>query len=368
MFGFFRPDRKLLSSRYFDANMCIFCNVLAHRYGSKARLILNYESLLLSMILIEISKQKEELLLLIQKHFKRNLKCLIKMSNKASNKALLEIRELVYPIDLSIYLALIKATDDFHDAPSIKSKIQYKFIEKIGIHARENLAKQGLCVEKIDELLSKQKWLENNKSQPLNDYVYPTAESFGHVYAAGSLNPLQQDILRELGYAVGKIIVLVDSMVDYQNDMKDGCYNLIAWSKNLDNNILAKDVAQEINYEIEKSFYHGVNAIEKLGVIETKEIFLAIKENIMGYLSKKFTLNSNVKNLCIQPQKILERRFASRDRIAVSFGGLSALGGNDCGESLCAAIVCLTCLCGGASSGNKETCSCPCGGCRCGCC
>lgn len=223
MLGYVVPDKPELKIREYDlysAYYCGICKSVKKRYGQLPRLVLNYDSVFLAVVLASLFPQTEDIKL------KRCPVHPLKKRAVVYNEAAVD-----YAGDMMILLACYKLSDDYRDEKSLVAsaglialKTTYNKIMKIH---REK------CIM-VEERLNELSELERMKCSSLDRAAEPFASLLGEIFAA---EPLFKDevtlkLLRKIGYHIGKWIYLIDAYDDLSEDSEKGNYNplLTQWN------------------------------------------------------------------------------------------------------------------------------------------
>jgi hypothetical protein len=181
---------------------------------------------------------------------------------------------------LSSYLVHLKMQDAVADAPSLKTKLLANLAKKTGCQAQKILSHQ-IPFEKIQALLQRQQIVEQTPGLALEEYVLPTAECFGLVYASVTNDPEKKASFQKIGQCLGTILVLADALLDYSQDKFYKTYNLISWhtGENRDALDLAK---KRIREKIETAFQQARKEVQSLSAFRCDAILLSMKERIFA--------------------------------------------------------------------------------------
>lgn len=211
MFGYVRADIPYLYIKddiLYKAMYCGVCKGIAEVCGHSARIGLTYDVTFLSVIMHNIRGEDVK----IEKGH-----CL---THRIRSKPMAEVDELTRRLGaLNTVLAYYKYTDDIEDGDKgrgkrlwfksgfKKVKKKYPIIEKI---VRENLAKQAEIEKAQTDSLDRASDATATMMADFSDYAL---EKHATVFT------------RNLFYALGKWIYLIDALDDYDKDVKKKAYN-----------------------------------------------------------------------------------------------------------------------------------------------
>ncbi len=243
MFGYVRADTPYLyikDDNLYRAMYCGVCKGIGQVCGQAARMGLSYDVTFLSVILHNIAG--------IDVHIQRS-HCL---THCIRTRQMADVDELTRQLGaLNTALVYYKYTDDIMDGDKgrgkrlwfkkgfRKVKQKYPEIERI---VRENLAKQ----EEIERAQT--------------DSIDRAADSTANMLAEFSnyvLGDKATAATRNLFYAVGKWIYLIDALDDYDKDVKKGAYNpfLLAYKAEDKKALLEGSSGEEVRYAFHAIFY-----------------------------------------------------------------------------------------------------------------
>ncbi len=243
MFGYVRADTPYLyikDDNLYRAMYCGVCKGIGQVCGQAARMGLSYDVTFLSVILHNIAG--------IDVHIQRS-HCL---THCIRTRQMADVDELTRQLGaLNTALVYYKYTDDIMDGDKgrgkrlwfkrgfRKVKQKYPEIERI---VRENLAKQEEIERAQTDSIDRAADSTANMLAEFSDYILG-----GKATAA----------TRNLFYAVGKWIYLIDALDDYDKDVKKGAYNpfLLAYKAKDKKTLLEGSSGEEVRYAFHAIFY-----------------------------------------------------------------------------------------------------------------
>ncbi len=222
MLGYVMPDKPELKVREYElysAYYCGLCRSVKHRYGELPRLVLNYDSVFLALILSALEEQTEKI---------RTLRCPVHPLKKRA--IVFDDAAIDYAADMMLLLAYFKLKDDRRDEGSIKSAAGIFALGNTYKKLMKNHGEKCIMVQsKLNELTD----LEEQKCASLDRAAQPFSELMGEIFAADALAKDEETLklLRRIGYHTGKWIYLIDAYDDLEENAESGSYNplLMQW-------------------------------------------------------------------------------------------------------------------------------------------
>ena len=211
MFGYVRINKMDLTFREFDiykGYYCGLCKRLKESRGTTSTLSLNYDITFLILLLSSLYKSKSNI---------ANERCLanpFKKKMKITN----EITE--YAANMNTLLTYYKLEDNVNDEKRLRDKILYYLYKPIFKKSHnEYTIKSNYIKNKLNELSD----LEKNKVNNIDE----VSNVFGHIM--GEIFTYKEDeytnILKNIGFNIGKYIYIIDAYEDLEKDYKKGRYN-----------------------------------------------------------------------------------------------------------------------------------------------
>ena len=243
MFGYVRADTPYLyikDDTLYRAMYCGVCKGIADVCGNAARMALSYDITFLSVILHNIKGEDVK----IEKQH-----CL---THCIRSRQMAEVDELTRKLGaLNTLLAYYKYTDDIEDGDGgrfkrlffkkgfKRAKRKYPEIEKI---VRENLVEQSK--------------IEKAKTESIDRAADATAKILSQ-FSDLVLEDKATAYTRNLFYAVGKWIYLIDALDDYDKDRKKGAYNPFYFAYNAESkeDLLKGKRGEEVRFIFHSIFF-----------------------------------------------------------------------------------------------------------------
>ncbi|MBQ9728544.1 MAG: hypothetical protein IJV85_03000 [Clostridia bacterium] len=252
MFGYVRADTPYLyikDEKLYRAMYCGVCKGIAEVCGHSARMGLSYDVTFLSVLLHNIAKQD----VVIEKQH-----CL---THCIRSRMMANVDELTRRLGaLNTALAYYKYTDDIEDGDGgrvkrllfkkgfRRVKKRYPEIERI---VRENLKNQALT--------------EKKNVASVDQAADATALMIAE-FSDYALEDKATEETRNLFYAIGKWIYLIDALDDYDKDKKKGSYNpfVLAYGKECKRELVSGEYGEEIRFIFDSLFFTMRECVEKI--------------------------------------------------------------------------------------------------------
>lgn len=211
MFGYVRINKMDLTFREFDIYKGYYCGLCKHlkeNRGIISTLSLNYDITFLIIVLSSLYKEKPSVV---------NEPCLanpFKKKMKITN----EITE--YAANMNILLTHYKLEDNVKDDKRLKDKIAY-FIYKRNFKKSHNKYgnKSNFIKNKLDELHK----LEKDKITNIDEVSNIFGDIMGEIFSYKDDEYIE--ILKNIGFNIGKYVYILDAYEDLEKDYKKGRYN-----------------------------------------------------------------------------------------------------------------------------------------------
>ena len=225
MFGYVRaaPDKLTAEEEQrYRTLYCGLCHTLGRRYGAVSRMILNYDFTFLAALLSGAIETEE----------RRCVASPVKKRTVARENEALDLAA-----DVSVILTYWKLRDGAADSGGL-SRRGYGAVARLLGRAYREAARlhpdfDAATCRELERLAT----LEAERCPSLDKPADTFARLLGSV--AGELpDPIQQRIMEQLLYHLGRWIYLVDALDDLKEDAESGNYNPILLRFSLDNGTL----------------------------------------------------------------------------------------------------------------------------------
>ncbi len=222
MLGYVVPDKPELKIREFElysGYYCGICKSVKQRYGQVPRMVLNYDSVFLALVLGALSSHLEDI---------KQERCPVHPLKKRTvvyNEAAVD-----YAADMMLLLAYFKLMDDKHDEGGFKPAAGLILLKKTYKKLMKSYPEKCIMIQgKLNELAT----LEEQKCASLDQAAEPFAKLMEEVFAADTLGYDSEtpELLGKIGYHTGKWIYRMDAYDDLEENAANGTYNplLLQW-------------------------------------------------------------------------------------------------------------------------------------------
>ena len=211
MFGYVMPNRgelKIKNWNLYQAFYCGVCRSLGKRYGQKARLLLNYDTTFLAILLAGIKAR----------YTLKSGRCLVKMKKQLFAHG----ESIDLAADINVLLAHFKSVDDWQDEKSIKGLVGQTIY---GRSARLASAKHKEIAQAISEMAKGVALVESTNNQSPDVAAIPFKEMMRAMALYVMKGDPQEALVAEFCTILGKWIFIIDSLDDLEEDMKKKQYN-----------------------------------------------------------------------------------------------------------------------------------------------
>jgi hypothetical protein len=226
VFGTLRCNYRELTSEgrtLYSAHYCGLCAALRAHYGLRSTILLNWDATFLSLL---FNSQTT-----VQPRTGR-VRCPV--SPLAKRDAILPEEPCVrFGADVTLLVLGLKVYDDLADRQIVRSKVLGTVFGRQIARARARCEQNGFPFPDFDVLGREQIELEETHSstRSLESYSEPSARISALVFSQAAHAPAkanQRGHLRNLGYAVGKLVYVYDSIVDLAHDVARSKFNPLA--------------------------------------------------------------------------------------------------------------------------------------------
>lgn len=211
MFGYVlvnKPELKIREFETYRSYYCGLCHKLKENYGTFGRMMLNYDTTFLVMLLSDLydAEDKEEC-----------SRCVVHPTKKHCHRQN-EITE--YCADMCMLLSYYKCVDDWNDEKKLSKGVMARILKRKYAKAREKYPEKAEFIEGRLNMLS---IVESSKVT----HIDRAARIFGEIMAQVFVyrDDIWKDDLYKVGFYLGKYIYLLDAYEDVEKDLKSGAYN-----------------------------------------------------------------------------------------------------------------------------------------------
>lgn len=215
MLGYVTADKPELKMREFEVYSGYYCGVcksIGRRYGQLPRMVLSYDAAFLALLLAGLFKEEDDP---TREH------CIIHPIKK---KTIVSGDAIDYAADVMLILAWFKLLDDAHDEGKMYAKAAVSTMK--GKYRKLEAARPGLC-SKISQHLAELTRLEDSKCDSLDQAAEAFAKIMEAIFEEGPVPDgfREYQVLRRIGYHLGKWIYLMDAIDDIDENIESGAYN-----------------------------------------------------------------------------------------------------------------------------------------------
>lgn len=207
-----KPELKMREYEIYSGYYCGVCKSIGRRYGQLPRMVLSYDAAFLALMLAGLFREEDEP---TREH------CIIHPIKK---KTIVSNEAIDYAGDVMLILAWFKLLDDAHDEGKMYAKAATATLK--GIYRKLEAKRPELC-RKISDHLNELTKLENAKCDSLDQAAEAFAKIMEAIFEEGPVPEgfREQEVLRRIGYHLGKWIYLIDAIDDIDENIESGAYN-----------------------------------------------------------------------------------------------------------------------------------------------
>lgn len=226
MFGYvkvYQPELKMGEFEQYRGIYCSLCKTLGKRYGFTAQMTLSYDMTFLAVLHMALVEECAG--------FKKG-RCPynpLKKRTCCNHNAALD-----FCADAAMLLAYHKTVDTISDDRFFKRLVAKMLLPLM----RRNRRRAAQRLQELDRLIERemirQYELEQMQTASVDLAAEPTAQMLSALCSKASSDEKQKRVLSRFGYCLGRIVYLMDTADDLEDDLKNGSYNPIALSKGLD--------------------------------------------------------------------------------------------------------------------------------------
>lgn len=278
MFGYIlpeKPEMKIKEFELFRAYYCGVCKSIGKRYGQLKRLLLNYDSTFLAVLISSVAGEQPNV---------AKERCI---AHPVVKRHIVKSSGIIdYASDINILLAYYNLEDNRRDAGSLTSGAALLLLKRAQRKLRRKYPDKCDIIEsRLDELHR----LESEGCSSMDMAAEPFAKLMEEVTAYGPLcnEEKSSEVLRWIGYNLGKWIYILDAFDDIEKDVKEKNYNpLVNQYKYANEDII--EFKKGIRERVEFNLTYSLNQIARAYDLLEVKMNQGILENIiyMGMLRK----------------------------------------------------------------------------------
>lgn len=245
-----QEELKIKDFKRYRGYYCGLCHSLKERYGLKGQAILPNDMAFLDILLNGL--YEEPLTELTKGCIAHPMKKQLMLFNDITD----------YCADMGLLLAYCKCLDDVKDDGSAKAKAGVRMLKKHAAKVESAYPRQSEAVRKYIEDLSA---AEENNEQDLDAAAGLTGTATGEIFVMRE-EDIWADVLRRMGFFLGKFVYLMDAYEDLPDDEKKNRYNpWESYKDRKDFDALVENVLTMMMSECAREF-------EKLPILQDVEI------------------------------------------------------------------------------------------------
>lgn len=215
MFGYVKPDIKELlvkEHEFYKSTYCGICRSMKKHTGSLSPITITYDSVFLALVRMAYIPDSE-----LGSSMKR---CI---AHPAKKKCMLTDNSAIeYTARAFAILSYYKMKDDLADEGAMK-RIIVNLTRPVLASAKKKADLTDLA-EIVRDRLEKISLIESERRPSIDEPAELFGELLGEIFAYG-LSGNDRLVTYECGFRLGKFILLVDAIDDYESDRKSGKYN-----------------------------------------------------------------------------------------------------------------------------------------------
>lgn len=252
MFGYVtvnREELKIKDMRRYQSFYCGICRELKDRHGSLSRITLTYDMTFLAILLTGLYEGK---------HKEDCGRCLLHPLKK---HPYLQNEYTAYAADMNLLLSYYNLLDNWFDERKALSYTAARSLRREFLAVCRRYPRQHRAVKRYMKLLRQ---CEQKNSRNLDRGAGLTGELMGEIFVYRQ--DAWENILRRLGFFMGKFIYLMDAYDDLEKDIRKGNYNPWAFLRQSEN--FMKDSEQILTMMMSEC----AREFEKLPIVEYVDI------------------------------------------------------------------------------------------------
>ena len=235
MFGYVitnKPELKIREFARYKGIYCGLCQSLKEQYGRTGQMTLTYDMTFLVLLLSSLYEPSEQT---------KQKRCLV---HPAKKQWMIRNEITEYAADMNILLAYYKLRDDISDNNSFKARIaQIPFLRR----AAKIRKKYPTLCETVKIQLMRLSFLENENCDCIDKAAGEFAKLLESIFAE------KEPALAPLGFAMGRLVYMLDAYDDMDKDLKNHSYNPANLQYRYDGSIndgLLKQLSDSLYYSL----------------------------------------------------------------------------------------------------------------------
>ncbi|MBR2860582.1 MAG: hypothetical protein IKB86_01945 [Clostridia bacterium] len=209
MFGFVLADLEALSEqdrKTYQSYYCGLCRAIGERFGNPSRLTLNFDMTFLVLFLTSYFSQNSE---------EEDFRCAI---HPLKRKCAKMNKYTYYAADMNILLTKYKLADDVRDDNSLSAKVFARALEGGVTEVQKRYPQKDAEIKRcLDDLYKIEAAEVHNPDEASACF----GRLMGEIFDVDS----NDEKLRSFGFALGKVIYIMDACVDLKSDLRKCHFN-----------------------------------------------------------------------------------------------------------------------------------------------
>jgi hypothetical protein len=299
MFGLMRAKKCGMTDEekhFRRLNYCGTCKTAGALYGQKARLMLNHDAVFLAEVLSSLSGEDV-------KNWQKAYQSFNCMKLPKSDMPI----ALEFAATANVVLTEFKLADHIKDSGRRRFKLIAGIFSKEFRKAEKLLKEWNFPIESVRSLLETQESREA-KAFDLEETAFPTAETTAVFLAEGARlvgKPEAQAAAREVGFAFGKLIYLVDAFEDYEKDFAENRFNAFRAAFGLTERKLTSENRRKIVSVLREAERETIEKIYRLPIAENQKALFAsrLSQNLQRKLKTDLPVVQTAKSCSVKTKK-----------------------------------------------------------------
>lgn len=220
MFGYVmanKPELKIREFARYKGFYCGLCRRLYQCHGRLGQITLTYDMAFLVTLLTSLYEPVTE---------QEKRRCLI---HPAKKQFMLYNAVTDYAADMNILLTHDHLRDDWEDERKLKGFLGMKLYARKKRKIEKKYPRQAAVITRSLESLH---FLEEQQCTDIDSVSRPFGELMSEIFVWK--DDSFQNILRPMGFYLGKFIYMMDAWMDREEDVKNHCYNPFSLQKEMD--------------------------------------------------------------------------------------------------------------------------------------
>lgn len=219
LFGYVRPCKPEMKVRDFETYQAVYCGLckqLGRSYGLLSRLTLNYDFTFLAILAIALGNSPPV--------YCRE-RCIVHPFRKRHCCQGVDCEGLRFASGAAVLMLYYKAMDNRMDSSLLK-RLMWSLVMPYFSRLRRKALPRFSEVDKIFQDMTKQQQeLEWSGCGSTDQAAEPTAKALSALLPLLSTEPVEQRVLEQMGYQLGRWIYFMDALDDIHEDFINKGYN-----------------------------------------------------------------------------------------------------------------------------------------------